>query len=396
MTREADFYARPAVEVPAMAPALVEALGALPERLRDDVVQHRAQILADPGTLGARMRYLEITADEQGLPAACLVEVWGWVSYLAIIRGYRGQTTVASYAQAVAQFLAWVAANKLDYRQLAMEDFDSWQKWLFLRRKHGARWRARQAASVRNFYDWRHTRGLGENCAKDLRAPRIPSSLPRKYTMAQLQAMLKATENQRDPVLRLRDKTIVLLLFCTGMRREELRMLDLQDLDLGKTVGVVRINGKGAKQREVSFEGPVVDLLREWLLARDQLPFVVEPNAVFVSCRAPGLGHRISLKSLENMIARTAREAGLRDWGVHRFRITFATALYDAGRELEEIRILMGHENIETTRRYVAVSERARRTRLPSTIQHQALGTRRMGQPRWVTAAMGGGNRRDE
>lgn len=390
MTRAPDFYARPAVAVVPMAPALAERVAALPALLRADVEQYRDQILADPGVLGARMRHIEATAEAQGLPPECLVEIWAWVSFLAIVRGYRGATTVAGYARSVAAFLVWVAANRLDYTALEMAEFDSWQKWLFLRLKHSPRWRSRQAASVRSFYDWRHTRGLGPNCAKNLRSPRIPSSLPRKYSMAQLQALLAATQNRRSAEARLRDKTIVLLLLCTGMRREEVRNLDLQDLDLGKTVGVVRIQGKGAKQREVSFEGPVVGLLREWLLARDELPFTVEPQAVFVSLKAPGAGHRMSLKSLENVIAVSAREAGLRDWGVHRFRITFATALYDNGRELEEIRILMGHENIETTRRYVAVSERARRTRLPSLVQHQALGTKRMGQARWVTAAMGG------
>lgn len=393
MSRGPDFYAKPAAQVAALAPAAAAALALLPPLLRTDVEQHRTQILADAGVLGARMRFIETTAADQGLPAAGLIEIWAWVSFLAIVRGYRGSTTVAGYARTAAQFLAWAAANELDYTDIAMQDFDGWQKWLYLRLKHGPRWRSRQAAAVRSFYDWRQTRGLGPNCAKDLRSPRIPSSLPKKYTIAQLQGLLVATQQRRSLEQRLRDKTIVLMLLSTGMRREELCQLDLQDLDLGKTVGVVRIQGKGSKQREVSFEGPVVDLLREWLLTRDALAFPVEPNAVFVSLQSAssrGAGKRISLKSLENLIAVCAKLAGLRDWGVHRFRITFATSLYDAGHELEEIRILMGHENIETTRRYVAVSEKARRTRLSSTVQHQVLGTKRAGQPRWVTAAMGG------
>lgn len=390
MNAGTDLYARPQVEVPALGAALTAALVDLPEQLRADLIQHRAMILAEPSDLGAKMRFIESTAVDRGLPARCVLELWAWVSYLAIVRGYRSTTTVAGYARNLAVFLAWCAGNQLDFTALQMQDFDSWQKWLYLKHKHSPRWRSRQAASVRSFYDWRKTRGLGENCATNLRSPRIPSSMARKYTMPQLQRMLAATASRRDEALRQRDKTVLLVLLSTGMRREEIHRLNLDDLELGKTVGVVRINGKGAKQREVSFEGPVVDALRDWLLQRDQLPMTVEPRAVFISTSPNSAGHRLAVNSFERIVGRCAKEAKLHDWGVHRFRVTFATALYDAGHEIEEIRILMGHENIETTRRYLAVSERARRTRLSAQVQHQALGSRRMGKPRWVTAALGG------
>lgn len=393
MSHAPDLYARAPLEVAALPPVLAAALLAAPAPVAEALEQHRAAVLASPDALSACMRRIESEAPGLGLAPACVLELWAWVAYLAIVRGYRSVTTVANYALVVARFLAWVGERGQDYTAIGLGEFDAWQKALFLSHKHSAKWRSRQASSVRSFYDWRHTRSLGANCAAHLRSPRIPLSLPRKYTLPQLQGMLAATASRRLPEVRVRDKAILLMLLSCGLRREELCQLSLGDLDLGKTVAVVRVHGKGAKQREVSFEGPCVDALRDWLLVRDQLGFHVEPEAVFVAFHEPGRGHRLGVRSLERLVKIVAQEAKLRDWGVHRFRVTFATALYDAGHELEEIRIVMGHESIETTRNYIAVSERARRTRLSSHLQHQVLGTRNAGQPRWVTAALGNANR---
>ena len=71
------------------------------------------------------------------------------------------------------------------------------------------------------------------------------------------------------------------------------------------------------------------------------------------------------------------------------FRVTFATALYDDGTDIERIRIVMGHESIETTRGYLAVSNRQRSVRLAPTRQHAALGTAPAGMPRWARALEG-------
>ena len=79
------------------------------------------------------------------------------------------------------------------------------------------------------------------------------------------------------------------------------------------------------------------------------------------------------------------------------FRVTFATQLYDEGVDIERIRIVMGHESIETTRRYLAVSRRMRDVRLQPHRQHEVLGTRPVGFPLWAAHLQdqkktGGGN----
>jgi site-specific recombinase XerD len=382
-----------AVFVPTAAPfgpmpeACAAAMAGLPGSA--DVDAYRRLVLSRVGALAQVLRRAEVVADAGRLTPRMLAELWLWVAYLEHVRGFRGATTVAQYARSVCRFLEWATKSGADFRTLDVADFDAWQKHLALELRHSATWRVRQVAAVRNFYGWRGTRGLGEDLAADLRGPREPTGMPRKYTPLQLQQLLTASAQQRNPLLQLRDKTVLLFLLATGARREELSRTDLRDLHLGQRSGLVRFKGKGAKAREVSFEGPVVDALRAWLLQREQLPFPVEQDAVFIGLEGIGRGCRLRPRAIERRVATCAKAAGLRDWGVHRFRVTFATALYDNGAGIEEIRLLMGHESIETTRRYLAVSERMRRTRLPSDVQHQALGTREQGKPRWVRAVLG-------
>lgn len=382
-----------AVFVPVAAPfgpmpaACAEAIVGLPGSAA--IEAYRRHVLGRVGALAQVMRRAEAIAEAARLTPRMLAELWLWTAYLEHVRGFRGATTVAQYARSVCRFLEWATAAGADFRSLDAAGFDAWQKYLALELRHCATWRVRQVAAVRNFYSWRGTRRLGEDLAADLQGPREPTGMPRKYTPKQLQQLLTASAQQRNPLLQLRDKTLLLFLLATGARREELSRTDLRDLHLGQRSGLVRFKGKGAKAREVSFEGPVVDTLRDWLLQREQLPFPVEPDAVFVGVEGIGRGCRLRPRAIERRVAACAKVAGLREWGVHRFRVTFATALYDSGAGIEEIRLLMGHESIETTRRYLAVSERMRRTRLPSDVQHQALGTREQGKPRWVRAVLG-------
>lgn len=388
--RPRDLYAPAAREVPALPAALAAALGAMPAKLAADVPGWRQRLLAEPGHLGAVLRRLEAAAAAGTLPAAAAAEVWAWAAYLRLVAARAENTTTARYVEVVAEYLAWCEAAGVRFETATLGDLDAWQKWLFLHRRNGDSWRSRKAAAVRNFYDWRRTRGLGENCAAGLRTSREKPRMARKYTPAQLRGLLAATARSRTEAARLRDRAMLLILLALGLRRAELVGLNLGDIELGRKTAVLRIYGKGAREREVSCEGPVVAALQEWLAARTDLPGQIEPQAVFVGvARGLAYGRRLSTRTVESLVERCARAAGLHDWGAHRFRVTYATTLYDEGAEIEEIRILLGHENIETTRKYLAVSERARRTRLSAKAQHVALGHTHGGQPRWVDAALG-------
>ena len=361
------------------------------------VEQFRAQVLPQGGPLARSLERLERAHVAGTLPTQWAAEVWAWAAFLALVRGHRGATTVARYVDCLVRFLCWLEAQGGNIAQVPMATFDAWQKWLRLSMRHGANWQMLQVAAVRNFYDWRQSRDMGPNCARDLRGPRERPRPARKYTTQQLQGMLAAVRGYTNDSERLRDTALLLFLLATGARREEVSRLDLQDMELGKNTGVAHLNGKGAKHRDVPFEGPVVTALQEWLLHREGLPYLHATDAVFVGINGRTQGSRLTVTGVERRIAIAGKAAGMRkgQWGVHRFRVTFATLLYDAGAGIEEIRRLLGHESIETTRRYIDVSERARKTRLASAAQHQLLGTRNAMGPRWMQAALGGAQHRE-
>lgn len=376
-----------------MAPELAAALAAMPAAA--GVVQFRDHVLPEGGPLARSLERLEAQHAAGRIPTLPAAEVWAWAAFLALVRGHRGATTVARYVDCLVRFMAWMAGEGADHAAVPLATFDAWQKWLRLTLRYGAKWQMLQVAAVRNFYDWRHTREMGANCARDLRGPRENQRPPRKYTTPQLQGMLRAAQAYESDAERLRDTALILFLLATGARREECTTLDVHDLELGRTTGVARLHGKGAKERDVPFEGPVVDALQAWLLHRESLPYLHPHDGVFVSLRGRVQGGRMVVTAIERRIRSAARIAGMRkgQWGVHRFRVTFATLLYDDGAGIEEIRRLLGHESIETTRRYIDVSERARKTRLSANAQHVALGTRNTSGPRWLDAALGGGHR---
>lgn len=382
---------------PEVAIAAAQALPPLPEAVAAlwpsipgaaDTAGYRAGVLARHGKLAARMVALERQHAAALFGAAEMAELWAWVAYLAVVRGYPEDTTIAQYVRSVGRLMAWCVEARRDYTKLDLPAFDDWQKWLFLTHRNQTDWRTNQIAAARQFYAWRESRGIGPNCAEKVRITRKGLRMARKYTDEQLRAMLQHTAQRLNPEMRVRDRTILLVLLATGARREELSKLAPYDLDLGKTTGVVRFNGKGAKQREVPIEGPVLEALQQWLGVRDGLAFPFDRDAVFVGLVGPYRGNRMGLRTIEDVIAHHAKGCHIRSYGVHRFRVNFATALYDAGAGLEEIRALLGHESIETTRRYIAVSERVRKTRLSTAHQHRVLGTRNTSQPRWVRNAM--------
>lgn len=373
----------PAADVAELPAEVLTALETLPNGRQ--LPKHRAWLLAGELRFAEVMRRVE----RRGLPPRAMAELWLWLVHLVVDMASRPATTGQSYGRTVARFLWWAAREEIDFTHAVTADFDRWQRWLAIDQKNGPRWRMQQIQALRNFYDWRRSRGIAEtNLAVDLTGPKVKPKPPKKYTDDQLRALFNAIAAAK-PLRGVRDRCAVLLLLTTGLRREELSGLQLTQLELTKKTGVVRIKGKGAKERDVPFEGPVVDALHEWLGHREQLPFEFDRESLFVTLTGPTRGAALSLRSYETLIAHHAKAAKLRDWGIHRFRVTFATQLYDDGADIETIRALMGHESIETTRRYLAVSERARRTRLSADRQHRVMGTKPTGTPMWARLATG-------
>lgn len=364
------------------AVALADPLGPLSASERAE----RSAILAQGGRLAAAMRAAEARAWPEGL----LADLWRWVVWLVMIRGFRGKTTAVAYVQHLANFGAWLLAldPPVDWRDVNLDEFEAWLKALFVARRHGKSHRSGAVSAVKSFYRWRSGRGLGRECTHGLVAPKLDRRTPRRHTPSELRAVFGQLDTQAHAVMRLRDRALLLLLLTTGVRREEASRLRLCDIVFDGRIAVVHVFGKGAKERDIAIEGPVVNALLAWIDAREKLG--VDHDGLFVTFHARARHGAMNEGSVERVVKRYAQRAKVRHYGVHVFRVTFATQLYDDGVDLERIRIVMGHESIETTRRYLAVSNRQRSVRLKPHRQHAALGTVPDGLPLWARKLEGG------
>lgn len=209
----------------------------------------------------------------------------------------------------------------------------------------------RKLSSVRSLYRFLVKEGAaGSNPARSVQAPRRPRRLPEVLPEAEV-AVLVESPNSSAP-LALRDRAFLELLYSSGLRVSELVGLDLSSLDLAE--GLVRVVGKGGKERVVPVGSPARQALARWLEdGRPQLHSRPEGSragqAVFLNCR----GGRLSTRSVARRIERWVLASGMgRHVHPHVLRHCFATHLLANGADLRGIQEMLGHASLSTTQRY--------------------------------------------
>jgi integrase/recombinase XerC len=210
---------------------------------------------------------------------------------------------------------------------------------------------ARKLSTVRTFYRFLVKERLATaNPARAVQAPRRPKRLPEVLPEADVAALVEAPADASP--LGLRDRAFLELLYSSGLRVSELTGLDLDDLDLAE--GMVRVLGKGGKERVVPVGGPARDAVRRWIAeGRPALLAGVDGagarGALFVNYR----GGRLSPRSVARRLDRWVTAAGLpRHVHPHVLRHCFATHLLGNGADLRGIQELLGHASLSTTQRY--------------------------------------------
>ena len=210
---------------------------------------------------------------------------------------------------------------------------------------------ARKLSTVRTFHRFLVKERLATvNPARAVQAPRRPRRLPEVLPEADVAALV---ESPTDPApLDLRDRAFLELLYSSGLRVSELTGLDLDDLDLAG--GLVRVLGKGGKERVVPVGGPALEALRRWIA--EGRPVLLSGTdgsrargALFVNYR----GGRLSPRSVARRLDRWVAAAGLPGHvHPHVLRHCFATHLLGNGADLRGIQELLGHASLSTTQRY--------------------------------------------
>ena len=211
---------------------------------------------------------------------------------------------------------------------------------------------ARKLAAVRSFFRYLKRQGkIAANPTLGVSTPKQERRLPRQLSVDEMSHLLEMPDD--STALGSRDRAILELLYATGVRVSELTSLDFDDLDLSE--GMMRVLGKGRKERMVPVGSKAIQAVRKYLRRRSEL----EPqggtgkDALFLNFR----GRRLNVRSVRRLLNQALEAAAIiRKVSPHTLRHSFATHLLDAGADLRSIQELLGHASLSTTQRYTHVS----------------------------------------
>ena len=208
---------------------------------------------------------------------------------------------------------------------------------------------ARKIATLRSFYKFLAREGeVRRNPVKVIRTPRQDKRLPKFLDPAEVERLL-AAPNGKD-ILSLRDAAMLEVLYSTGMRVSELVGIDLDDVD--PIADVVRVRGKGRRERLAPLGSYAVRALNRYLEARSQAD-VRDEQAVFLNRH----GGRLNVRSVRRKLAKYLAMAGLDpSASPHTLRHSFATHMLERGADLRAVQELLGHRSLSSTQIYTHVT----------------------------------------
>jgi len=273
------------------------------------------------------------------------------------LRAERGLSphSVRAYTGDVAGLLEH--ARRMGHEDVATLDLRVLRSWLAAQSTRGrARTTlARRAAAARTFTAWACRDGLmAGDCGALLATPRSRSALPEVLDRDQAAALLAvaATSTDDDEPASVRDLAVLEVLYASGIRVGELCGLDVDDVDHARRV--LRVMGKGAKERTVPIGLPAVRAVDRWLAeGRPRLARADSGPALFLGARGARLDPRGVRRSVHRLLGHVP---GAPDLGPHGLRHSAATHLLEGGADLRSVQELLGHATLATTQIYTHVS----------------------------------------
>ncbi len=212
---------------------------------------------------------------------------------------------------------------------------------------------SRILSSIRSFYRYLHREGyVKKNPARLVAHPRLPKKLPAFLTVDDAFNLVEApernSEEESQEFTKTRDRAILEILYGSGIRVSELVGLNMEDMNLKE--GVMRVKGKGKKERLVPIGRKAIEALKSYLSNR--IAKAKDSQALFINHS----GKRLTARSVHRIVVRYARKTGINSRiGPHTLRHTFATHLLQAGADLRVIQELLGHSSLSTTQRYTHI-----------------------------------------
>lgn len=256
------------------------------------------------------------------------------------------------------RFMEKQQSDGIDREKQGLDDYDQLHLRMYLanlyKRKLQKTSIARKLAAMNTFFRYLIREGsIAVNPLATVSAPRKDLLMPRHLSVDEVFDLLgdRFTQDVKGK----RDRAVLEILYSTGIRLSELTALNREDVDFEQAL--IRVRGKGRKERIVPVGIPALKTLKEYLTKRDSL----EVNGISEERKGPVItgrnNKRINPRTVERIVDKYMRMGGTqKKISPHALRHSFATHLLDAGADLRSIQEMLGHESLSTTQRYTSVS----------------------------------------
>ncbi|MBI3222091.1 MAG: site-specific tyrosine recombinase XerD [Nitrosomonadales bacterium] len=262
------------------------------------------------------------------------------------------RNTLDSYRRDLAKFAAWLEQQRgAAILQATHGDIQGYLAQLVVAQKAKPSSTGRNISSLKRLFRYLLRQGrISTDPTLQIDTPKLPRNLPKSLTESDVEQLLAAPDVQTP--LGLRDRTMLEVLYATGLRVSELVTLRITQVSMD--MGVVRVMGKGSKERLVPLGEEALDWLRRYLAdGRGVLLGKQMADALFVTARGEGMTRQM----FWYLIKKHAKNAGLnKSLSPHTLRHAFATHLLNHGADLRVVQMLLGHADISTTQIYTHVA----------------------------------------
>ena len=262
------------------------------------------------------------------------------------------RNTLESYRRDLILFATWLQKQRgASIQQTTQADIQGFLAYQFTEKKAKATSTSRAISSLKRLFRYLLRQNkISTDPTLQIAKPKLPRSLPKSLTEQDVELLLYAPDVTTP--LGMRDRTMFEVLYATGLRVSELVTLTVAQASLD--MGVVRVMGKGSKERLVPLGEEALDWLRRYLQeARKELLGAYLSDALFVTVRGAGMTRQM----FWYLIKKHAEVGGLnKPMSPHTLRHAFATHLLNHGADLRVVQLLLGHADISTTQIYTHVA----------------------------------------
>ncbi|MCX7965598.1 MAG: site-specific tyrosine recombinase XerD [Syntrophorhabdaceae bacterium] len=265
-------------------------------------------------------------------------------SYIGYLTAERGASnhTIEAYTRDILEFLKYLEENSIQFP--LQEDVNNFIAHLMDRGKK-TRSITRSISSLRGFFNFMTMEGLIKtNPFEELEAPKYRPSIPEVLSQEEMLELLRLTEGERKS---LRDRTMLELMYATGLRVSEL--INLKKSDINLDGGFLIATGKRSKERVVPIGSYSKEAIKRYL-------FEEKPKGPYLFSNKKG--GRLTRQAIWKIIRKYARKIERTHVSPHTIRHTFATHLLEGGADLRSVQLLLGHEDISTTQIYTHVDSK--------------------------------------